>query len=154
MGRITRTNFGITKVTTLTNAQIKALPTVAQTIIPAVTGKIVVPCYIGFCLSPWVADYTNIDGVTHNVDVNANGVFTPPTFTIAGLFAQGHATVIWCDYGREYDFTPENIASLKSQPWTLALSNGASGNLTGGDASTRLSITATYIVIPGDRFTI
>lgn len=149
MGKVTRTKFGIAKVINLTNAQIKTLPTVAQTIIPAIAGKIIVPTWVSFILNPWVADYTNIDGTTHNINVNCNSVFTPPTFTISGLLAQGHATVVWCDYGREYDFTPANRADLISQPWTVSLANGVSGNLNGGDATQILSITSFYCVIPG-----
>src|SRR5215813_4284549 len=62
MGQITRTNFGMTKITNLTNAQVLGLvsgPPV--TILPGVAGRIWYPTFVVIALTPYVADYTNID---------------------------------------------------------------------------------------------
>lgn len=146
MGEVTRTNFGIGSVTQLTNAQILALPTTPITLVEAIPGAIIVPHMIGFLLSPWVADYTNIDGAA-NLDININSVFTPATFVPGAILAQGAATVIWCNYGREYDFLPNPIADLMNFPLVLSADNAAAGNFTGGNATQILTVQAFYEVL-------
>jgi hypothetical protein len=146
MGRITRTNFGITKIVQFTNAQIKALPGTTPTLVAAIAGKVILPHIISYILSPWVADYTNIDGAA-NVGVNINGAYTPPTLTGAGLLAQGHANIIWQNTGRDYDYSPVNLATVISQPLVLVVTNAAAGPFTGGDPSTILTIRIFYEVL-------
>jgi hypothetical protein len=146
MGQVTRTNFGITKVIQFTNAQIKALPGTTPTLVAAITGKVILPHIISYILSPWVADYTNID-VAANVGVNINSAYTPPTLTGAGMFAQGHANILWTNVGRDYDYTPVNLATVLSQPLVLVVTNGAAGDFTGGDATTILTIRVFYEVL-------
>lgn len=146
MGLITRTNFGCSKIVTFNNAAIKALADTPVTLIAAIPGAIILPHIISYALTPWVADYTNIDAAS-NVDPNINGVFTPPTLTGAGLLAQGHANFIWSEVGRDWDGTPYAYADLLGQPLTLEISNNAAGPFTGGDASTVLTVQVFYDVV-------
>ena len=146
MGKITRTNFGCSKILLFNNAAIKALADTPVTLLAAITGKVILPHIVCYTLTPWVADYTNID-VTANVEVNINSVFTPPTLTGAGLLAQGHANIIWQNLGRDYDGTPYNYNNLVSQPLTLEITNGGAGAFTGGDATTILTVQVFYEVI-------
>lgn len=146
MGQITRTNFGCSKILSYNNAAIKALADRTVTLLAGIAGKIILPHIVCYTLKPWVADYTNID-VTANVEVNINGVFTPPTLTGGGLLAQGHANIIWSELGRDYDGTPYNYNNLVGQPLTLTITNGGAGDFTGGDISTILTVQVFYEVL-------
>lgn len=146
MGQVTRTNFGCAKITVLTNAQIKALPITPVTLVAAIPGKIILPHLVSFLLTPWVADYTNID-VTANISVNINSVFTPPTFTGSGMLAQGHAVACWQELGRDYDGTPYDYGDLIGQALVTDVTNGAAGAFTGGDDTTELTIQVFYEVL-------
>lgn len=145
MGQRTRTNFGVSKTTVLTHAQILTLPTIPVTLVAAIPGGVILPHMILWTLTPWVADYTNIDG-TSNFGVNINAAYTPPTLTGAGMLAQGHANWLWQNTGRDYDYTPVNYATVLNQPLVTVVTNGAAGNFTGGNATTQLYIQVFYEV--------
>jgi len=146
MGQRTRTNFGVSKSVTLTHAQILTLPTVPITLVAAIPGGVILPHLISWILTPWVADYTNIDG-TSNFGVNINGAYTPPTLTGAGMLAQGHANILWQNTGRDYDYTPVNYATVLNKPLVTVVTNGALGNFTGGNATQSLYIQIFYEVL-------
>lgn len=146
MGQVTRTNFGCSKITQFSNAAIKALADATVNLVEAIPGAVLWPHVVTFILSPWVADYTNLDGAG-NVNVNVGTAYTPPTFTLAGLLAQGHANYVACEYGREYDFTPKNLADAMNKPITLNLDNNGSGLFTGGNATTVLTVQVFYEIL-------
>ncbi len=147
MGQVTRTIFGCSKILQFTDAEIKQLPVSSPvTLISAIPNAVILPVIVSFTLTPWVADYTNID-VTSNFGVNINSVYTIPTLTGGGVLAQGHANLVWGDYGREYDFTPKDLGSLINKPLELVVTNGALGAFTGGDPSTVLIVQVFYNVL-------
>jgi hypothetical protein len=147
MGRITRTNFGVSKIIQFTDLQIRTvLADAVVTLVAAIPGAVILLHIVSYILSPWVANYTNLD-VVGNVNVNINGLFTPPTFTLAGLLAQGHANLIWQNLGRDYDYTPVACLSAVNQPLTLNLDNNGSGPFTGGDPATVLTVQVFYEVL-------
>jgi hypothetical protein len=146
MGNITRTNFGISKITRFTNAQILALPTTTPTLVAAITGRIIMPWMVSYTLHPWVADYTNIDGGS-KIGVNIGAVFTNPAFVASALLAQGKATVIWTEVGREFDYLPYDYNALLSLPLKLTVTNAAAGNFTGGNATQVLTVQVFYNVL-------
>lgn len=151
MGRVTRTNFGLSKIVTLTDAQIKAWGDDSNVnIVPAITGRIIQPYLVAFILSGYVADYTNIDGGA-NVSFNTpTTAYAAVTLGPAAILAQGQSNVIWCDIGREFDFLPYDLNDLVSQPLNVYFDNNAAGPLTGGDAGTILRIQTFYNSIPGE----
>lgn len=150
MGKVTKTNFGVCEIITLTNAQIKAWADSFVTVAPLVQGRILQPYMVSFMLSPWVADYANIDGAANIYIDTPTAAFAPITLVPGAILAQGFSVCLWCDVGRELDFLPYDLNDLVSQPLRLVFDNNAAGALTGGDASTRLIIQTFYEVIPGE----
>ena len=63
MGQVTKTNFGLTKIVTLTNAQVINLPSTPIELIAAIPGAIVYPISAWMRLT-WVADYGAIDAAS------------------------------------------------------------------------------------------
>lgn len=152
MGQITKSNFGIAMnpARKFTNSLIQNLPLSSPiTMVEGIADRIIMPVFCSFLLSPWVADYTNIDGGS-NITLNINGVFTPFTMTGAGLLAQGQAICIWQDLSREYDGTPYDFDDLVGQSLDLVVTNGAAGAFTGGDATTFLTVQVFYNVLSTD----
>ncbi len=75
MGQITRTNFGICKTVTFTNAEILQLPVNSPVeLIPAIPGKVIVPLS-GIAVFHWVADVTGIDDTTDLIQVGYSSAF-------------------------------------------------------------------------------
>lgn len=149
MGRVTRTNFGLSKIIELTDAEIKAWADSFVEAVPKIQGRVLQPYMVCFILSPWVADYTAIDGAA-NISINTPTTeFAPITLGAGAILAQGKSTVLWCDVGRELDFLPYDLNALVSQPLNLYFDNNGTTPLTGGDASTRLIIQTFYNSIPG-----
>lgn len=147
MGQWTRTNFGVSKTIQFTDLQIRTvLPDADVVLVPAIGGAVILPHIVSYILAPWVADYTNLDA-QGNVNVNVNGLFTPPTFTLAGLLAQGHRNVVWQCLGRDYDYTPVNYDDAVGQALVLNLDNDGSGAFTGGDPTTVLTVQVFYEVL-------
>lgn len=146
MGQVTRTNYGISKITSIANAAVKTLPTIPVTLVEAIPGAVILPHLVSWILSPWTADYTNIDGGA-NMDVNINGAFTPPTFNPSVILAPGEAEVIWGEIGREWDFTAVHLADVQNQALVLSIDNAAAGNLTGGGDTMVLTVQVFYEVL-------
>lgn len=145
---------------TLTDAQIKALPTSAVEIVAAPgAGQMLVP--IRAVLSfRWTANYTNIAstaaiGVTH-----ANGygmltsLFQQPSSQIGNLLANDENALAILAPLMEIDFTGQKPYGQQFWPGafenlnlTIGGYNGFSGNFTGGDAANTLLVTVYYLVV-------
>jgi hypothetical protein len=157
---VTRTRQGLTRRVVLTNAQIKALPaTFIPVVLAAGVGRVLVAIQATFQLI-WVADYTNIDancalivGIPGVVDMlvpaleNPNGV-------VSLLLANGAPSMGFTGIKSPIDATPNLVmqagaapASCENVPLQLIMSNGASGNLTGGDPGNSLIVNIFYNVV-------
>ena len=77
-----------TKTVTLTNAQIKALPSTAVEIIPAQGENTLIIPYFAVARMGWVADYTNIDATAY-IQLDITGLFITPLLqnTLSGVSA-------------------------------------------------------------------
>lgn len=129
------------------DAAIKALPTTTPQLVPGVLGKVILPMWVSYILTPWVADYTNIDGASKFAVNVAGNPYTNPVFGAGAILAQGAATVIWTDVGREFDYTPLPFASLVNEALLLTVTNAAAGDFTGGDATQVLTVQVLYELI-------
>jgi hypothetical protein len=166
MGRITRTNFGLTRTTKVTNAQIIALPTMAVPVIPAKPNFCITPVLIALEFI-WTADYTNIDAnaaCSFFVGDPANGntivgeAHENVGTQVSGTFAPGKSVITWFTQGIQIDAPASTLtysiplpgyvpSQMKGQPLNFALINGVSGNLTGGNAANTMWITVFYNMI-------
>lgn len=145
---------------TLTNAQIKALPTTGIEILPAPdTNEVYVPIYmtLGFA---WTADYTNIDGAavfntqyTSNDDLFMAQLHEATYGDLTNLLAQGEprfARVPPYAQINEIETTLraeiKQWTDLKASPVRVKMLNGAAGDLTGGHADNTLQVTIYYAI--------
>lgn len=133
---------------TLTDAQIKALPTTSVEIIPAQgVGRIVAVLFAAASMT-WTADYSNINvaatltlsGLT--VSLLDEGSEDGACDRVSDLLADGESGIstFTPPGGGCFEATHQNTAVL------LALTN-ADGDLTGGDAANVLKVTVWYAVL-------
>lgn len=156
----------LSDTTTLTNAQIKALPTTAIELIAAPgAGFMLVPISAVARLT-WVADYTNIDAGCQLAVTQESGAATNPVFLtileenpdigVSGLLALGDSSFaifgprMW-GAAAASNFVHAsggwNTFSVENLPLYLRATNGVSGAFTGGDAGNSLKVTVIYTVI-------
>jgi len=140
---------------TLTNAQIKALPTTGVEILPAQAGKVLVPVF-GVLHLHWVADYGNIDAASQirlyiggspslaSLDDSVNGAVTgllagggPDTYGFNLPFGNASSQV----FGWSGAYTSDVV----NRPVSISASN--SGNFTGGDPLNTLTVSIAYLVL-------
>ncbi len=147
---------------TLTNDQIKALPTTAVEIVPAPgAGK-----WLQFVRAIWQLDprggaYTNLDA-TLRIDFLAgsgNQIATPYKEADNGALADdsgihgigfGPITNVAgsaAGPGAVWMFELSGGSSAVNIPIMLKAANGTLGNLTGGHASNTLTVTAYYVIV-------
>lgn len=148
---------------TLTDAQIKALPTTPIEILPAVAGKANIIFFVLMALDTTGGPYSNVDP-TNNLycvnDINGNyDVVTNSAITPFGLDrADDHQICILnAVYGAALagDFAGfiipiiaiNNIANWANKPTYLVASNGALNNYTGGNAANTLKVTTFYATV-------
>jgi hypothetical protein len=150
---------------TLTNAQVKALPTTPIQIVAAPgVGMIVVPFYAWFAVN-WTADYTNINALAR-IGVGYSGA-------LASVLAQFYETTgdvsnLLADGASHSGFLSSNSTPFDTGNGVLALSgvgqfhdepgvintaleifaaNPTAGNFTGGNASNTIKVTVLYTTI-------
>lgn len=144
---------------TLTNAQIKALPTTPVQILAAPgASKIIFPM-AAWLRANWAADYTNIDaGAIVKLLINTeilttlnNTVISGVTQLLAGGGPDGSNVFL---IGRQHInatnmFGTSGIydSDAANKPLTIEVTNGALGAFTGGHASNTLKITVYYVVV-------
>lgn len=158
MGQVTRTNFGLTKIVTFTDAQIKALPTVPQTVIAApgagraifAMPALVQPCLVSLSLD-WTADYTNIDAaLTIGFALTGGLVYCDLLNAASKQFLAWGADVMWQISPADVQATGSDIQNwtdFENKPLVLNIKNGAAGNLTGGNAANVLKVTVFYCIV-------
>jgi hypothetical protein len=145
----------------LSDAEIKALPTTPIQLIPAPgAGKVIVPINAFVSITPWVANYTNINA-------NAQLYMADPAenFNITTVLKQSNGngvgnTLAWGEASVGLINQKQivsgvtlvsnsgwNLADGENQPLMLFAANGGSGNFTGGDPGNVLKVTVSYMIV-------
>jgi len=148
MGKITRTNFGLRKRIRISHAQILTLPTLSVEVLPPTpagsgpggSDQIWMPLSVIVWCNPLVADYTNIDAACSLAS-------SYMTFfgggAIVNVIAGGAARAALGLVG-------EVIPSVVVNPFNefrIRITNGGSGNLTGGDPANVMHVVCDYTEI-------
>lgn len=150
------------KTVTLTNAQIKALPTTAVEIVPAPGANRIVYPFGAFLHLNWIADYTNIDAdaqiklvvlssdllIALREDTQSQvtsllaGGGPDGTNALTGVqFLKKTAADVFSGNSGFYD------SDIMNKSVVLSAYNGSSGNFTGGNVGNSLQATVLYTVI-------
>jgi hypothetical protein len=135
-------------ITTLTNAQIKALPTTPVEVVASPGANKAIVAIRGLARLEWVADYTNVD-VGAEMQIDGLG----PLTDVAGLLALGHSssaffvptarsTAVGTFIAAESGWADEDYID---RPFVLAAVN--TGDFTGGNAGNSLKVSMLYTVI-------
>lgn len=156
MGKITRTNFGLTKTVTLNNAQILTLPTHAVTIVPAITASILVPM-MTWMRFVWTANIAGIDptafiALGHDAITRWGGSITEDNGDVSNLLASGASANAYfspplfpVDVTNTFGYSMPD-ADVRARALTLFASNAL--DFTMGDPANTLTVTVFYNVIP------
>lgn len=158
MSELTRTNFGLTWEVTLTDAQIKTLPTIPVTVIPPQgSGVLVFPMFSVLRIVA-AAAYTNIDatallwigevggdGVLAQLDEQTTGSKVS-SFLNTGSRARMMAPYANIEGAATYTFPghTNDTAMCKGIATKLFINNAAAGNLTGGNSANVMTVTTFF----------
>ncbi len=150
------------QVTELNNEQIKALPTTPVVVVPAISGKIIIPIY-GFLHKSFAVEYTNIgaasylafyaQGENYSLDTIPNATsayltdFLDNGIRIWTLTSrpQVKVTTGWSDnfkpaYSPDIDYINTPITMLIDDDNTIT-------DLTGGDPANKLKVVISYYAV-------
>ena len=150
---------------TLTDAQVKALPTTSIEIVAAPgAGRVIVPFYAWFYVN-WTADYSNINaaariGVGYSGSLSsALSQFQEAAFEVSNLLVDGASHHAFLGPNTEpYDGGGGNlrvsgIGQFQDEPGVTNTAlevfavNPTNGNFTGGDAANTIKVTVLYSII-------
>lgn len=141
---------------TLTNDQIKKLPTTPITIIPAPgpNKSLIVPLTLGFgfghLLLDWTANYTNLDAQLSINFENVGAPYVNLSSSLSQQFLAWGEDVVWqigfSDFGGSGSGL-QSMSFMNNQPVRISITNGVSGNLTGGHANNTLTISLLYNIL-------
>ena len=141
---------------TLTDAQVKALPTAAVTVVAAPgAGKTLVPIHCVLVMAG-TTDYTNLDATSRLwVDVGGNGDYMTNFDSGAGTqvssLLTGVPELAICAAQQQSPvlspYVPNSPAALENLPLVIQASNGAAGNFTGGNAANSLKVSVLYYTL-------
>jgi hypothetical protein len=137
---------------TLTDAQIKALPTSAVEVIPAPgAGKYIVVLNTFVALNTSAGAYGNLSGATCKLFLNysvAEDPITQPADENSDLFfgtaAVSYTPLATIGSNNAWSFIMNNLVNDAVE---LGLDNAGAGALTGGNAANTMTVTVVYIVI-------
>lgn len=134
---------------TLTDAQIKALPTTPVEIVAAQPGKAIVPVTATFNLD-WTGNYTNINA-NAGIRLRTTGgtlvlyrLNESPDFLVTALLACGGDSfmVVGQRWPPDMGIPPTDFNNV-----VLDVSNASDGDLTDGNASNTLTVTVYFVVV-------
>lgn len=154
----------MTSIVTLTDAQIKALPTTPFDLLPAPgAGKIIqflgavlnwdfaagqytnrnADCVLLAALNGWAG--TAASNFSNLEEFNVGGRVSLMQFLSAFNFNQSSGP--WTNYAHWTDNTSNPSSAYINTPLQLMVDNAGSGNFTGGNAANSLKVTVTYQII-------
>lgn len=167
-GTVLDVTLGLYRATvTLTDAQIKALPTTPITIVAAPgSGLALLPLYGGLFSKTTSGAYTNIDAAGYtevlvgasalilatvpNDAAITNGSTTRLTQLLGSTTPRYAPLVPYMDTEDVDQWGPiphlVDTAAITDLPMTIDISNGGSGNLTGGNAANALKVVVFYAI--------
>lgn len=143
-------------VKTFTHSQILAFPTSSPiTLVPGRTNQVVIPIQAIFAMTVWAADYTNIDGTTHvvNIDDGNSDFWNSTKLNTSTVFAPGH--VAWTYVAQQSGgfkdtlTVQQSTSNILGNTVSLVVANGASGAYTGGDSTNIFQVTLWYTTARG-----
>lgn len=140
---------------TLTDAQIKALPTTPVALLPAVPGRVYRPVDL-LISNKWTADYTNVNaGVIIKAPLGPivnSWYFAMATSDVITLLQPGgdalfaaSQTLLSLVWGGT--FGPATLSQIVGEGFNLLIDNQGDGNLTGGDPANTLTVTVFYVEV-------
>jgi len=144
------------EVTTLTDAQIKALPTTAVTIVPLTAGKIIVPLAVLLQVDHTAAAYTNISAGVGNYISARFGGWDSPRIPNDNLLTPAGKRTTFLPLHLYIDAVPPTVIALRTYSYLDGDLEGSAleirctnalGNFTGGNAANSMKVTVYYQLI-------
>jgi hypothetical protein len=147
----------LTKQATLTDAQIRALPTTPVTIIPGTPGYLILPFLAVLELNATAGAYTNVSAGPANQIFTITGTRRNQAGRLDDCLAGPSQKTTILPLAGALDAVPPTVtqpiraaqlaADAAGQPLQIAASN-TGGNLTGGNAANTLRVTVYYLLQP------
>lgn len=130
---------------TLTDAQIKALPTTIPDVVPAQAGKILRFLSAHLLWDSRAGAYTNLDNDLYMVFRYSAGDTVSEAAFVGGLLETSDKTS--SDVTAKAAGNESLLAGTENRALQLHVNNAASGNFTGGNAANTLKVTVLYTII-------